>query len=105
LRAVFLTQAGLHLNHGINGSIETQLSGLTFSQSSGGAGCTAQSGTCQLQLFTWPFLIAPVGARTQEMVVGVNVVNPMRASIADQNALLSQLKAAEVHVIRCGIPN
>jgi hypothetical protein len=51
------------------------------------------------------FLIAPVGARTQEMVVGVNVVNPMRASIADQNALLSQLKAAEVHVIRCGISN
>jgi hypothetical protein len=39
------------------------------------------------------------------MVVGVNVVNPMRASIADQNALLSQLKAAEVHVILCGIPN
>jgi hypothetical protein len=37
------------------------------------------------------------------MVVGVNVVNPMRASVADQNILLGQLKAAQVHVIRCGI--
>jgi hypothetical protein len=39
------------------------------------------------------------------MVVGVNVVNPMRASVADQNTLLGQLKAARVHVIRCGISN
>jgi hypothetical protein len=39
------------------------------------------------------------------MVVGVNVVNPMRASVADQNSLLSQLKAAQVRVIRCGISN
>jgi len=37
--------------------------------------------------------------------VGVNVVNPMRASIADQNAALAQLKAAHVSVIRCGISN
>jgi hypothetical protein len=40
-----------------------------------------------------------------DMVVGVNVVNPMRASVADQNALLSQLKAAQVRVIRCGLSN
>jgi hypothetical protein len=40
-----------------------------------------------------------------EMIVGVNVVNPMRASVADQNVLLTQLKAAEVRVIRCGISN
>jgi hypothetical protein len=39
------------------------------------------------------------------MVVGVNVVNPLRASVADQNTLLGQLKAAQVHVIRCGISN
>jgi hypothetical protein len=39
------------------------------------------------------------------MVVGVNVVNPMRSSVADQNTLLNQLKAAQVHVIRCGISN
>ncbi len=39
------------------------------------------------------------------MVVGVNVVNPMRASVADQNALLNQLKAAQARVIRCGISN
>ncbi len=37
------------------------------------------------------------------MVVGVNVVNPMRASVADQNVLLSQLKTAQVRVIRGGI--
>lgn len=45
--------------------------------------------------------LAPL--RAQDMVVGVNVVNPMRASVADQNTLLGQLKAAQVHVIRCGI--
>jgi hypothetical protein len=49
--------------------------------------------------------LASAQVRAQEMVVGVNVVNPMRASVADQNALLSQLKAAQVHVIRCGISN
>jgi hypothetical protein len=53
-------------------------------------------------LFAAVFLIAPVRARTQDMVVGVNVVNPMRASVANQNTLLGQLKAAQVHVIRCG---
>jgi hypothetical protein len=47
--------------------------------------------------------LAPARVRAQEMVVGVNVVNPMRASVADQNALLGQLKAAQAHVIRCGI--
>ena len=53
-----------------------------------------------------PFLyFAPVLTPAQEMVVGVNVVNPLRASVADQNTLLSQLKAAQVHVIRCGISN
>jgi hypothetical protein len=51
------------------------------------------------------FFLAPARASAQEIVVGVNVVNPMRASLADQNALLSQLKAAEVRVIRCGISN
>ncbi|RXH54142.1 hypothetical protein [Granulicella sibirica] len=49
------------------------------------------------------FLVPELQA--QEMVVGVNVVNPLRASLADQNTLLGQLKAAQVHVIRCGISN
>jgi hypothetical protein len=49
--------------------------------------------------------LAPVRTPAQEMVVGVNVVNPMRSSVADQNTLLNQLKAAQVHVIRCGISN
>jgi len=53
--------------------------------------------------FAAVFFLAPVRASAQDMVVGVNVVNPMRASVADQNALLSQLKAAQVRVIRCGI--
>lgn len=44
-------------------------------------------------------------AAAQGVVVGVNVVNPMRASVADQNAVLSQLQMAHVHVIRCGISN
>jgi hypothetical protein len=48
-------------------------------------------------------LLGPV--RAQDIVVGVNVVNPMRASVADQNAVFSQLEAAHVHVIRCGISN
>ena len=51
------------------------------------------------------FFFAPTPTPAQEMVIGVNVVNPMRASVADQNAILSQLKAAQVHVIRCGISN
>ena len=38
-------------------------------------------------------------------VVGVNVVNPMRASVAKQNAEFDQLQAAGVRVIRCGISN
>jgi hypothetical protein len=47
--------------------------------------------------------LAPTHA--QDVVVGVNVVNPMRASVADQNTLFTQLKTAHVSVIRCGISN
>lgn len=50
-------------------------------------------------------MLSPGALQAQEVVVGVNVVNPMRASVADQNAVLSQLQAAQVHVIRCGISN
>jgi intracellular sulfur oxidation DsrE/DsrF family protein len=42
-------------------------------------------------------------AHAQTVVIGVNAVNPLRASVADQNALVAQLKAAHVRVIRCGI--
>jgi hypothetical protein len=56
-------------------------------------------------LFITIFLLVGAHAPAQEMVVGVNVVNPMRASVANQNTLLGQLKAAQVHVIRCGISN
>ena len=44
-------------------------------------------------------------ARTDfpSVVVGVNIVNPLRAKVADQNALLDQLKSENVRVVRCGI--
>jgi len=56
-------------------------------------------------LFAAIFFLAPARTPAQDLVVGVNVVNPMRASVADQNTLLGQLKAAQVRVIRCGISN
>ena len=37
------------------------------------------------------------------LMTGMNAVNPLRASVADQNALIEQLKAAHVRVVRCGI--
>jgi hypothetical protein len=48
-------------------------------------------------------LLFSLHARAQDVVVGVNVVNPMRASIADQDAVLAEIRAAGVHVIRCPI--
>jgi hypothetical protein len=53
-----------------------------------------------------PFLsipLSPCRLVAQEVIVGVNIVNPMRASVADQNALIAQLNAAGVHVVRAGI--
>lgn len=58
-----------------------------------------------LTLLAWMLLLTPPLTRAQQMVVGVNVVNPMRASVANQNTLLDQLQAAGVRVIRCGISN
>ena len=60
----------------------------------------------QLVLVTLTLVtLLPGAARAQDVVIGVNVVNPMRASAADQNAVLDQLQAAHVKVIRCGISN
>jgi hypothetical protein len=56
-------------------------------------------------MFLAIFCLAILRAESQEMVVGVNVVNPMRSKVADQNTLFNQLEAAQVHVIRCGISN
>ena len=39
---------------------------------------------------------APAG----NLVVGANVVNPLRASVADQNILIGELKAAILPMIR-----
>jgi len=47
------------------------------------------------------FTLTP--AHGEDMAVGVNVVNPLRASVADQNALIAQLKAAGVRVIRASV--
>jgi hypothetical protein len=59
--------------------------------------------------FEWLFLafvtLLSGAVYAQDVVVGVNVVNPMRASVADQNAVFDQLQAAHVQVIRCGISN
>ena len=43
----------------------------------------------------------PKPAQKPEFVVGVNVVNPMRAKVPQQDALIEQLKAGHVRVIRC----
>jgi hypothetical protein len=43
-------------------------------------------------------------AQTRDAVVGVNVVNPTRASVADQNATIDELKAAHVRLIRAPVP-
>jgi hypothetical protein len=45
----------------------------------------------------------PAPAQVGELVVGVNLANPLRASIADQNAIFAQLKAAGVQIIRNNI--
>jgi hypothetical protein len=42
-------------------------------------------------------------SQPSNFVIGVNVVNPLRAKIADQDAVIAQLKAAGVRVIRCGV--
>ena len=42
----------------------------------------------------------PLPARAADLVVGVNLDNPLRASLDEQNAMLVQLKSAGVKVIR-----
>jgi hypothetical protein len=54
-------------------------------------------------LLTLAALSLSPAAPAQNIVVGVNVVNPMRASVAQQNAIFDQLHAAGVHIIRCGV--
>ena len=48
---------------------------------------------------------ATTAARAATLVTGMNIVNPQRAKIDDQNALIAQLHAAGVQVVRCGITN
>jgi len=60
---------------------------------------------CSVVVFAVISLLLWAPLHAQEMIVGVNVVNPLRAHVPDQNTLLAQLKAADVRVIRCGISN
>jgi len=56
-----------------------------------------------LLLLTLRFLGLPQSVNPRPpatLVVGVNLVNPLRASVADQNATIAQLKAADVRLIR-----
>jgi hypothetical protein len=61
-----------------------------------------------LRLRSYVFIVAVIviaftvagRAQANDLVVGVNVVNPTRASVADQDAIIGQLKAARVRVIR-----
>ena len=50
-------------------------------------------------------LAATPPARAATLVTGMNIVNPQRAKLDDQNALIEQLRAAGVRVVRCGITN
>jgi len=70
---------------------------------SGKQGARRNAAWVSCALLAASVFFAPAQVRAQDLVVGVNVVNPMRASVADQDALLGQLKAAQVRVIRCGI--
>jgi hypothetical protein len=61
----------------------------------------------RIKLFL-PLLIAgfaafPGSGRAQGVVEGMNIVNPLRASVPAQNALIEQLAENHVHVVRCGI--
>jgi hypothetical protein len=57
-----------------------------------------------LSLGSLPILGTPQDVKAKRaIVVGVNIVNPLRAKIADQDVLLQQLKEANVLVVRCGI--
>jgi hypothetical protein len=47
----------------------------------------------------------PAAANAAQVVVGINMTNPNRLSVADQNTMLDAMQAAGVRVIRCGIEN
>jgi hypothetical protein len=62
--------------------------GLAFASFVGLAGCPAR---------------ASVPAGGQPLTVGMNFVNPGRLTVAQQDQILAEMKAAGVKVIRCGI--
>jgi hypothetical protein len=45
----------------------------------------------------------PAFAQPDKVVVGINMVNPGRFKVEQQNAMLSEMKKAGVRVIRCGV--
>src|SRR5579863_2566064 len=56
-----------------------------------------------LALSLQALLLCTAAARASTVVVGINMTNPRWLSVADQNAMLDQMQAAGVRVIRCGI--
>jgi hypothetical protein len=64
------------------------IAGLAFASFVGLAGCPAR---------------ASVPAGGQPLTVGMNFVNPGRLTVAQQDQILAEMKAAGVKVIRCGI--
>lgn len=52
----------------------------------------------------WLFLTGPSYAvQPDPLATGMNIVNPMRASLAVRTILIRELQAAGVHMVRCGI--
>jgi Glycosyl hydrolase catalytic core len=60
---------------------------------------------CLLGLLLFAACLPQRPAQAAGLVTGMNIVNPMRADAAARTVLIGQLRAAGVHVVRCGITN
>ncbi len=47
--------------------------------------------------------MAPVHARAESLAIGVNVVDPYKLTVAEQDAMLAQIAAAGIHTIRASL--
>jgi hypothetical protein len=65
--------------------------------------CRCRSLVAALFLTIAGAIFSAMPAHAADLVTGVNIVNPERASLDEQNALIAQLRAAGVRVVRCGI--
>jgi hypothetical protein len=60
---------------------------------------------CILSLLWLAVCLSPRPAQAARLETGMNIVNPMRANVAARTALIGELHAAGVHMVRCGITN